>query len=139
MGLSNQRVAFYDPATFEHVQCAVRSGRTPQGSPSAVLDWRFAPLPESDLQALTQRVRPWLVLYQPTYEAIAPNAVPALRYQYMHQITGNTVQAMSFRAADGRWLVTIEGAPNSSVLLLALTTLQFASDVPQAGDPAVIP
>ncbi|HEY9735976.1 MAG TPA: hypothetical protein V6D06_06825 [Trichocoleus sp.] len=128
MGLANGRVAFYDPATFEYVQCAVRNGQTVRVAPAATLYVNYTPLPESNLVALTQRVRPWLVLYQPTYEPIAdsapeaaaPGPIPVLRYQYVHEIYGNTVVARSFRSPNGQWLVTVEGAANSPVLPLVL-------------------
>ncbi|MBD0334299.1 MAG: hypothetical protein ICV62_02320 [Cyanobacteria bacterium Co-bin13] len=124
MGLENSRVAFYDPATFEYVQCAVRSRQVPQVAPAATLYVNYAPLQESSLLALTQRVRPWLFFYQPAYEPIAAGNIPVLPYRYVHEIYGNSVQALSFRSPDQQWLVTLEGAPDNPVTPLALTTLQ---------------
>lgn len=133
MGLSNGRVAFYDPATFDHVQCAVRRGVKPQGNPAAMLDLRSVPAGEDDLLVLTQRARPWLVLYEPTYEAVAETGlaeaaafggIPVLRYQYVHEIYKNTVIALSFRSPNGQWLVTVEGGPTSPVLPLLFSTLR---------------
>lgn len=128
MGLASGRVAFYDPATFEQVQCAVRNGLAVRAQPAATLDLNFVgPLAESDLLALTQRARPWLVLYQPTYRAIAANQVPAVAYQYVHEIYGNPVSGLSFRSPNQQWLITLEGSPGNAISTLALTTLQAES------------
>ncbi|HEY9879237.1 MAG TPA: hypothetical protein V6D29_12335 [Leptolyngbyaceae cyanobacterium] len=124
MGLDNKRVAFYDPITFEYVQCAVRNRQTLKVSPAATLFINYAPLQESDLLALTQRVRPWLLFYQPAYEPATTGSIAVLSYQYTHEIYGNSVMGLSFRAPDQPWLVTLEGAPGNPITPLALTTLQ---------------
>jgi hypothetical protein len=106
----------------------VRNGLAVRARPAATLDLNFvAPLAESDLLALTQRARPWLVLYQPTYRAIAANQVPAVAYQYVHQISGSSMSGLSFRSPNQQWLITLEGAPGNAVSTLALTTLQVES------------
>ncbi|MBD0267538.1 MAG: hypothetical protein ICV77_04510 [Cyanobacteria bacterium Co-bin8] len=124
MGLANSRVAFYDPATFEYVQCAVRNRQVSRATPAATLYVNYAPLQENNLLALTQRVRPWLVFYQPAYEAVTLGNIPVLPYRYVHQIYGNSVLALSFRSLDQQWLVTLEGAPENPITPLALATIQ---------------
>ncbi|HEY9763162.1 MAG TPA: hypothetical protein V6D07_11605 [Trichocoleus sp.] len=124
MGLDNKRVGFYDPATFEYVQCVVRNGQTLKVTPAATLSVNYAPLRESDLLALTKRIRPWLLLYQPTYEPVTTEGIPVLPYRYVHEIHGNSVIALSFRSPDQTWLVTLEGAPGNPITPLTLRTLQ---------------
>lgn len=124
MGLDNKKVAFYDPATFEYVQCAVRNRQALKVTPAATLFVNYAPLRESDLLALTKQVRPWLLLYEPTYESVITGNVPVLPYRYVHEIYGSSVIALSFCSPNQQWLVTLEGTPGNPITPLALTTVQ---------------
>lgn len=124
MGTSQGKVAFHDPNTFAFIQCEVQSNAFPELPLGTVLEVRPLPI-GPNLRAQVGRARPWLSLYEPTYESISIGETEALLYHYTHKILKATIVNLAFITADGNSLVHLEAPAESPVIPLVQASLQL--------------
>jgi hypothetical protein len=124
MGTSLGTVEFYDPGTFEVVQCLAKTrplARRPLGTR---LEVRALPVPALDLMTTIQQTLPWLVLYKPDYQTMTFGSVEGVLYHYRHTLYQTEITGLVWLSPDQRSLITLEGPADSPVIRFAATTLQ---------------
>jgi hypothetical protein len=117
-------ITFHDPVSFVYVQCLVSRGR--YGRPPLHPLLEVSPVADErlDLVELVRRRRPWVDFYQPTFEATTVDGQPAVRYEYVQEISGVPMVNLSFLSRDARQLITLAG-PANRVTEQAIASLAF--------------
>lgn len=122
---NNGHISFHDPASYELLQCLVRTGEYGQLPPHAVLEiYPGVAAKDGLIQAIRQK-RPWVDYYNPDYMPIEIAGYPALQYEYLNEIYRLPIANLSFLAADGQTLVTLSGPSQHPIIQNALSTLEI--------------
>lgn len=118
-------ITFHDPASFNLIQCLVRTGEYQEVPPYAALEVHTGVNSGIDLADTIRVKRPWVDYYTPEYVPMRFAGRDALRYDYTNEIYGITISNVSFLSATGDTLLTLTGPATHPIMVNALATVDL--------------
>lgn len=119
-------ITFHDPASFDLIQCLVRTGEYQEIPPYAALEVHAGVRSGTDLVEAIRVKRPWVDYYVPEFVPIRFGGRDALRYDYTNKIYGITISNISFLSDTGDTLLTLTGPATHPIMVNALVTLDLS-------------